>query len=76
MLKQIASIFIPLTALSLSPISIVEPPSPVISDLRVSPASGPAGSIYAISLRITSQAGVVPLLHQVREGREETELRF
>lgn len=74
MLKQIASIFIPLMAFNLSPVSIVEPPRPAISDLSVSPASGPAGSIYTISLRIASQGGVVPLLHQVREGREEIDV--
>ncbi|MDC4206729.1 MAG: hypothetical protein MPW14_20665 [Candidatus Manganitrophus sp.] len=74
MLKLIASIFIPLMALNLSPVSILEPPSPVISDLDISPASGPAGSIYTISLRIASQGGIVPLLHQVREGREELDI--
>lgn len=74
MFKQIASIFIPLMALNLSPISIVESPSPVISDLNISPAAGPAGSTYTVSLRIASQGGVVPLLHQVREGREEIDL--
>jgi hypothetical protein len=69
MLKRIAWVFLPLMV-NLSPISIIEPPDPVISDLEVSPTSGPAGSIYKISLRITSPRGVVPLLHQIREGKE------
>lgn len=74
MLKRMALIFIPLMALNLSPISILEPPRPVISDLDISPSAGPAGSIYTISLRIASQGGIVPLLHQVREGREQIDV--
>lgn len=67
--RPLAFIFFALIAIPL-PISVVEPPNPVISDLNVSPAAGPVGSVYTISLRITSQGGVIPLLHQMREGRE------
>lgn len=52
------------------PVSVIEQPTPIISDLTVSPTSGPAGSIYRISLRITGSGGIIPLLHQMREGRE------
>lgn len=48
----------------------IEPPDPVISDLKVSPQSGPAGTVYKISLRIQSRGQIVQLLHQKREGRE------
>jgi hypothetical protein len=70
MLKHLASIWVPFITFVLSPVVLVEPPNPVISELHVSPPSGPTGTVYKISLRITSQAGVVPLLHQVREGKE------
>jgi len=69
-LKQLASILIPLVAFGLSQAAVIEPPNPLISELRVSPPSGPTGTIYKISLRVTSQAGIVPLLHQLREGKE------
>lgn len=52
------------------PLSLVEPSDPMISDLTVSPTSGPAGSVYTLSVRIASQKGAIPLLHQIREGRE------
>jgi len=74
MLKQIPFIFIPLVALNLSPISILQPPGPVISDLNVSPTSGPVGTVYTLSVRITNPERAVPLLHQVREGREELDI--
>src|SRR5579884_1669180 len=56
------------------PVSLVEPPHPVISDLRVSPTSGPTGTVYILSLRITSLGEVVPLLHQIREGHLENDV--
>ncbi|TAK08630.1 MAG: hypothetical protein EPO39_04155 [Candidatus Manganitrophaceae bacterium] len=69
MLKQIAWVFIPLMV-NLSPVSVIEPPDPVISNLQVSPSSGPVGTTYTLSLRITSLGEIVPLLHQMREGKE------
>ena len=68
MLKQIAWLFIPLMVNL--PVLLVGPPGPVISDLRVSPSSGPTGTVYRISVRITPSENVVPLLHQMREGKE------
>lgn len=70
MLKQFASIFLSIAALHLIPIAVIEPPDPIISDLKVFPTAGPAGSIYTLSLRIANPEGIVPLLHQMREGRE------
>ncbi len=70
MRKQLAPIFLSAIAFYLAPIALIEPPGPVISDLTVSPLSGPTGTVYRISLRIASRSGVVPLLRQVREGRE------
>ena len=70
MLKQIAAMLIPFITFGLSPALLIAPPSPVISDLHVSPPSGPTGTVYKISLRITSRTEIIPLLHQVREGKE------
>jgi hypothetical protein len=77
MLKQIAWIFVPLIAMNLTPVILVDAPEPVISELKVTPTSGPAGTIYSISLRITGPEEVIPLLHQRREGKEtiDTPLR-
>lgn len=72
--KQLASIFLSIMALHLTPIAVIEPPDPMISDLRVFPTAGPAGSIYTISLRITNPEEIVPLLHQMREGRESIDV--
>lgn len=49
----------------------------LISDLKVDPSAGHAGTIYTISLRITMPKAsdqFVPLLHQLREGLEAMEL--
>jgi hypothetical protein len=70
MLKQIALIFIPLIAINLTPVLFVESPPPVISELKVSPMSGPGGTVYHISVRVTAPEGIVPLLHQKREAKE------
>jgi hypothetical protein len=77
MLKRFFSIFIPLIAINLSPVILVDSPEPVISELKVTPTSGPAGTIYSISLRITGPEEIIPLLHQRREGKEtiDTPLR-
>lgn len=70
MSRHIAWIFIPFMMLNLSPVSVLEPPETVISDLNVSPISGPAGTIYTLSVRITSKVGAIPILHEIREGKE------
>lgn len=70
MIKQIASMLIPLLTFGLAPVVLVAPPAPIISDLTVAPSSGPSGTVYRISLRIAGSAVVVPILKQVREGKE------
>ena len=70
MLKQFAWAFIPLIAIHSTPVILVDTPEPVISELKVTPVSGPAGTIYSISIRITGPEEIIPLLHQRREGKE------
>lgn len=70
MLKQIAPVWILFLSFGLSPAVLVAPPDPVISELHVSPPSGPTGTVYKISIRITSRVEIIPLLHQLREGKE------
>ena len=63
-------IFMILISANFSPISVLETPNPIISDLNVSSTSGVAGSIYTLSVRIKDPAGAIPILHQIREGKE------
>ncbi len=65
--------------LFIPPISAIETKdtTPVISDLRVDPASGPTGTTYTLSLQIIDPQGpenVVQTLYQMREGLEAIEL--
>ncbi|HIE66099.1 MAG: choice-of-anchor X domain-containing protein [Nitrospira sp.] len=51
--------------------------SPAISDLKVQPGKGPAGTVFTITLRITDPQGHDDLertLFQRREGRESSEI--
>ncbi|MFQ5780438.1 MAG: choice-of-anchor X domain-containing protein [Nitrospiria bacterium] len=51
--------------------------SPVISDLKVTPEKGPAGTTFTITLRITDPQGaddIIGTLFQMREGRESIEV--
>jgi hypothetical protein len=51
--------------------------SPVISDLKIQPKQGPAGTVFTITLRITDPQGPDDLkrtLFQMREGRESIEI--
>lgn len=51
--------------------------SPVISDLKIHPKKGPAGTVFTITLRITDPQGpddVMRTLFQMREGRESIEI--
>jgi len=77
MLKKLGSLI--LLLFLASPISPVfsAGEAPVISGLKVLPASGPAGTGYKLSLHIDDPQGiddVSKILYQIREGIEPIEL--
>ncbi|MFQ5579623.1 MAG: hypothetical protein ACE5FZ_03350 [Nitrospiria bacterium] len=54
-----------------------EDPSPLISDLKIHPKKGPAGTVFTLSFRLRDPQGpddVLKILFQVREGRELIEI--
>ena len=76
MIKVMVFVTVALIVLSFS-LAAEERSSPVISDLKVDPSSGPPGTIYTVSVRIMNPRDpkdIVEVLHEVRENVESMDV--